>query len=554
MIETMRKPLRIAACLGLFVASSGILHAGEINAPFAQVPASKVEQSGKVPEGLPEPALKVLANEPDGGNASLILEFDLESVKYPATPLGRLQLGVLERLTTKRAGQKPGGVRGAIHVVTSSADQTAELVGSACVSPAGIPTPYTLDVTRAVSEALARPAGQRKLRLEVQMTGMPAYYEVYGLLTGADKKPPTLEIASPANWTRDWEQRLAPINRGPVVYREACMPIADSLEKEWTVPLLYPARKIIEVIHNGTGEKLKEGRDWVLKDGKLVLPPGSHAPVQLASDFFSMERKNKDGTTKKGPATIRLIEGTWYHVRQMEVTYEPVSRDWDLPAAVSSLDDLPRLKKLLAEKAPIKVVLFGDSISVGGNASKFQAAWPYQPAFGELVAWQLQRHYGSKVTLMNHSRGGAGVAFGASQAASQAGWFKPDLAIIGYGMNDRGDNRKGTYRENLEKIIAAIRQESPATEFIVVTSMLNNPKQPSGLEPVQFLRDEALKISLPGLAFADMTSTHLELIKHKDYLATSGNGANHPNDFLQRIYAQRILEILIPDKASKPGK
>jgi acyl-CoA thioesterase-1 len=72
------------------------------------------------------------------------------------------------------------------------------------------------------------------------------------------------------------------------------------------------------------------------------------------------------------------------------------------------------------------------------------------------------------------------------------------------------------------------------------------------LDPVLFIRDEALKISRPGVAFVDITTTHLELIKHKNYLDTSGNGANHPNDFLHRIYAQRILEVLLP--AAVQGK
>ena len=76
--------------------------------------------------------------------------------------------------------------------------------------------------------------------------------------------------------------------------------------------------------------------------------------------------------------------------------------------------------------------------------------------------------------------------------------------------------------------------------------MLNNPKQPVGLNPITFIHDEALKVTRPGVAFADVTAAHLELLKHKEYLDLSGNGANHPNDFLHRVYAQRVLEVLIP--------
>ena len=66
------------------------------------------------------------------------------------------------------------------------------------------------------------------------------------------------------------------------------------------------------------------------------------------------------------------------------------------------------------------------------------------------------------------------------------------------------------------------------------------------------VRDEALKISLPGVAFVDMTTTQVEALRHKDYLDLSGNGANHPNDFLHRLYAQRVLEVLAPSPGARP--
>jgi lysophospholipase L1-like esterase len=536
MCNTLRSPAALAA-VGVLVTHLAL------GADPVRVAASRCEQTGRVPEGLPTPAPKVLANEPANGAAGLLFEFDLEAVAQTSTPLAVFQLGDLEKEKVKRPGEKAATGRGAVHILVQPG---GELAGSTPVKPAGIALPYAIDVTRAVSDALAQPAGQRKLRLEARITGGPAYYEVYRLLPGTNNAPPTLEIASPANWTNDWAQRLQPIARGPLVYREACLPIAESRDQELTLPLLYPAKKIVEVIHNGTGEKLRSGRDWVLRDGKLVLPLGSHAPVQLAAEFFMAPHKETNGTTRMLHTQVRLMEGTWYHQRQMEVTYEPAARDWQLPAAVSSPKALPRLQKLLATKAPIKLLAFGDSISLGGNASKVQGTWPYQPAFGELVAWAIERQSGSKVTFMNHSRGGAGAVFGASQAAAQVGWFKPDVVLLHYGMNDRRDERRATYQAAMEQIIDTVRKDSPDTEFILVTSIVNNPKQPTGLGPIQDIRDRALKISRPGLAFVDFTSTHLELLKHKNYLDTSGNGANHPNDLIHRLYAQRILEVILP--------
>ena len=51
----------------------------------------------------------------------------------------------------------------------------------------------------------------------------------------------------------------------------------------------------------------------------------------------------------------------------------------------------------------MRVTLCGDSISAGYNASKFTGAEPGCPAYGELVALSLQKHFGSEVTLTNHA-------------------------------------------------------------------------------------------------------------------------------------------------------
>ncbi len=62
--------------------------------------------------------------------------------------------------------------------------------------------------------------------------------------------------------------------------------------------------------------------------------------------------------------------------------------------------------KQLNSREPVKVLLCGDSISEGYNASKFTKAKPGCPPYGELVALALQKHYGSPVTFENLAHGG----------------------------------------------------------------------------------------------------------------------------------------------------
>ncbi|MCX7006307.1 MAG: hypothetical protein NTY53_03505, partial [Kiritimatiellaeota bacterium] len=352
--------MKMSSALLLLLACASIARAD------ATLPAVRFEQGGKPPEGAAQQELLVLANEPEGGKANLVMEFDLETLAPAITPMARLHLDNVTKLSVKRPGQKNTGERGVVHVFTPRS--ATDPVGGIPVKAGGYTNSYVIDVTHIVNAALGQPVGQKKLQLEVRLEGKPLYYEVYGI---SKSVMPTLEIATSANWKDDWQARLTPLASGPVVYREPCLPLTASREKEVGLPLLYPAKRIVEVIANATGAKLAEGRDWLLRDGQLILPPGSGAPVQLEAEFFSAPHREKDGTTNMLHTSVRLMEGTWYHERQIEVTYEPAARDWSLPAPLATLDQLPRLKKMLGAAEPVKLLLFGDSISAGGNASKF---------------------------------------------------------------------------------------------------------------------------------------------------------------------------------------
>lgn len=520
--------------------SAGI-HVAAAKSDFTSVPAATARQVGTVAVETVAPGAMILAHEPDA-SAGTMLEFDLSGVADAITPLARLQLGMVEKVKVSHPGQSAQGARAALHAyVHEPTGSHMELAGAVPVKPAGIPTLYTIDVTHAVNTALQKPRGRRTLQLEVRIAGKPLHFEVYSL----SAKGIALEIASPAGWTDDSDRRLADLMTGPV-YRESCLPLADEHGREVVLSLLFPAARVLEVIANASGEKLQQGRDWQLRDGKLVLPPGTRAPVQVAAEFFTVPQKAKDGSSRLVRSKIRIVDGTWYHERQIEVSYEPAVRPFQFPPPRSTLNDLPRTKRLLEEKKPLTLIVFGDSISAGANASKLTGAWPYQPDYGELVWLQLEQDYGSKITYMNHSRGGGTSGHAATQADAQVAWFQPDLVLLAFGMNERGEDRRVVHRANLEKIIDIVRARSPEAEFVIITPMLNNPKQPTGIAPVQFIRDEAFKVARPGIAFVDMTTTHLEMIQRKDYLDLSGNGVNHPNDFLMRMYAQRVLEVLSP--------
>jgi hypothetical protein len=457
---------RLAATLCAVVLALAVQSFGQ-DAQFTRVDVSSASQVGKAPDGTEGADLVFLSNEPKCAS-TIALEFDLESVASTFTPLARIQMPDIAKAQVKRPGEKPATGKGAVHAFAKlEGSDDLQLVGSTAVKPAGIAFTYMIDVTEAVSDALAKPKGQRKIRIELRITGEPAAYEVYGVPVGAEKKPYLGIRRATADGRTTGRSASRRSRRGRRCIAKACMPFREVGQRRGGAQAaLSRQARVTEVIHNGTGEKLQEGRDWVLRDGKVFLPTGTHAPVQIESEFFkrppSTNPTSAPDNGKPQPLLpYNLKEGTFYHLRQIEVTYEPANRDWQFPSAVSSADKLPRVRAKLAKKEPVTIVLLGDSIEYGGNASRMQAANPFQPQFGELTVWALRQAYGGPITVMNHSRGGAGALFGSTQALSQAGAFKPDLVIVAYGMNDRADKRRATYKQDMENIIDTIHQASP---------------------------------------------------------------------------------------------
>ena len=121
----------------------------------------------------------------------------------------------------------------------------------------------------------------------------------------------------------------------------------------------------------------------------------------------------------------------------------------------------------------------------------------------------------------------------------------PDLCIIGFGMNDRGRNvPTAQFMGQINQIMTTVRSGNPDVEFILVSSARNNPEW-GPQQPLLDYRDAMLKMQGPGIAVADLTSVHQELLKKKAFIDMSGNNVNHPNDYLVRWYAQTISALLV---------
>ncbi|MBI5094722.1 MAG: SGNH/GDSL hydrolase family protein [Candidatus Hydrogenedentes bacterium] len=210
-----------------------------------------------------------------------------------------------------------------------------------------------------------------------------------------------------------------------------------------------------------------------------------------------------------------------------------------------SSKQLPATMAKLNKKLSVKLVLLGDSISAGANASVTTGARPGMPPYGQLVADGLQARFGSPVEFKNFAVGGKATPWGIEEIDKIAP-LKPDLTIIAFGMNDAsGRTPADVYAANTKTMIDKVRAVNPAAEFVLVATMEGNPEW-SATSEQHYLdyREKLLGMAGEGVVVADMTSVWRELLKYKKFADITGNGVNHPNDFGHRAYAQVILGLV----------
>lgn len=315
--------------------------------------------------------------------------------------------------------------------------------------------------------------------------------------------------------------------------------------------LLFQPDKISSVMSATRETVFESGRDYVLdaETATIRLPEGSRIPVTTTEQLYPLMTSDLPKIARQQGDKTRGIffdNGAGYHNLQVEVTYEFAAGQWKGEVPKYAGNQLPHTMKKLRDKEPVKILLSGDSISEGYNATKFTKAKPGCPAYGELVALVVEKHFGSKVSYKNYAVAGWSAGRGLQQVIDEkVGEQKPDLVIIAYGMNDVFAHDAAIYQKNIQGIIDTIRQESPDTEFILVATMLGNVEWGMPMEQFPLYRDALKKLCGPGVVLADLTSVWEEFLKRKSFYDLTGNGVNHPNDFGHRVYAQTILALLI---------
>lgn len=334
------------------------------------------------------------------------------------------------------------------------------------------------------------------------------------------------------------------VKAGDVLKSESAMFVGSD-----RVKLLYPARKVLKVYNEVTGEIWQQGVDWSfdVSGSQLVRLPGSGMPfltneeMDLPDDqaIYYPEPGANSVPGRIGGGNVRFDAGSFFAEHQVEIDYEAAD-DAELVVGygAGSADRLPRFRKQLEAGKNVRITTLGDSITEGYNSGKFIGFAPYRQPWPDLFAEYIARRFGVQCDLQN--RGINGESSDAPLRKPELLEGKSDLWIIAYGMNELSRSPE-EYISIINEVIGRISTADPEAEFLLVTPMSGfdqwsyTPVEKT-LAFAEALREYCASAEKHILC-ADVSSLWQAVLQRKNFYDITGNGVNHPNDYSHTIYA-----------------
>lgn len=389
-----------------------------------------------------------------------------------------------------------------------------------------------------VSDYIRHHLKEGKISFLIEMRSAPGFSQKLEFFEN-----PALAIVKTQMPLYDRLELLRPIWKGRRMVNETLLPTSYDGKPAEAAFALAPS-KIISVKNYGLDQTYTEGEDYTIKGRTLRLTEGSAIPFFNYKELYHNKSEAKPRVMKTvDGGYLTFSESALFNDKQLAVTYEH-SELWNGPTPESAKKQLPKSFQKLEKGTPLKLVVFGDSISVGASASGKTIRPPFMPRWADLVADTLHDHYGSEIDYINPSLGGMRSDWGKNTVDGLVSFEKPDLVILGFGMNDAGAGFSvEKFTANTKAMMDSIRRENPSAEFILLMSFQPN-SQWRNLDLMSGYLPALKSLEGPGVVVADVWSIHEYLLENKTYWDMTGNHVNHPNDFMVRIYAQVLLARL----------
>jgi acyl-CoA thioesterase-1 len=297
-------------------------------------------------------------------------------------------------------------------------------------------------------------------------------------------------------------------------------------------------------IVGSTGEEFPL-KDFFITEKGIGTTGAVHLPFLDEKDVFPEQASDRTiGRHLDGVRFLHFSEGSYFHGLQVHLDYE-TDEEWNGPVPEAQGCRLPSFLESLRGKEPVSVVLLGDSISEGANASGVTGVAPFQSSYGDLFIQRLKPRVKAPIQFHNLSKGGMNSCWGVEQR-TRVSQLAPHLVILAFGMNDASCGiTADTFYANISRLIAEIRGERRDAEFLLVSGMSPNPAwHLSNTQLRQEQHDRLAQLAGPGVAICDVRSVWDEMVRRKGTLGLTGNGVNHPNDYGHRVYCDCLMAVV----------
>lgn len=352
------------------------------------------------------------------------------------------------------------------------------------------------------------------------------------------------------------------------------------IDKGETKRLLFFADSIVKVTSYDRKTVYEEGRDYVLREGKLHITEDSNIPCITSENYYNVKDSIVSVHRNGAHVPVYWGEDDMMTKWQIRVTYTHSDGFEGFTQPDNSAVYKEFIKKLIAGE-DVTVIAYGDSITCGATSSWYCDYEPYIYTYSMQFTCALADLFGYRVkfidaselhpqvkkppcdyvsgdrgeiTYINTSVGGWRSITGVENYDKHVSPFIEkygcDLFICAFGMNDSSFTPE-TPAKNAKIMVDKTLCLAPKASIALISTMVPNPisvgwyatqpyQEPHLLDLAQRYREEGVPC-----AVSQMTSVSLAVLKYKEFVDYSGNNINHPNDFFIRIYANTLLQSVI---------
>ena len=364
------------------------------------------------------------------------------------------------------------------------------------------------------------------------------------------------------------EEQYVPFWQTNIIYNECFCFVTGENGEPPTGRLRFTPKRIISVRDWSLSKEYVEGRDYTFDKGTLTFTRTENSSAPYFTRNF-LSGKNEDGSLMeafagydKAPwSTLGYARwdnaiyciGPELYQKQVFVTYEYDPAEFDGPAQQFQGARLKNTMAKLLSGSEISVLFYGDSVPYGCDASSMYRRRPNQDGFPKMFKKALTDIYGVKVKYTNTSVGGTTSQWAMENVDNEVIAHNPDLVVLMTGGNDSSDDAAEGCEKNIAAAVRRIKEKLPHCEIILMDTLLSNKDGGFAfeIEPALEGIHDRIAQSEEGVVSAGIFRMHTYMLQGKHYIDFSGNGLNHPNDYLIRLYAQQLLSTVVDFDAVK---